>query len=275
MNSPITLKILAVSYLLAIVIELIWSIKKDRKVYNLKDFLANLAIMVGGNLIKPLAVAWGYFIYSKLLPFQLMTLESNALTIVAAFFLVEFIFYWYHRLSHEIPLLWTLHHTHHSSLWFNFFTAGRLNWLGRFMSPVFYLPLILIGFSPELITIMMMISLFFQIFVHTEMIGKLGWIEGILNTPSAHRVHHSSNEKYLDKNYGGILMIYDRIFGTYQPEEEQPKYGVTTGFVGHNPLVINFQPMIQLFRKQMKAKKEKIVLPTSTSVDQESIPLQN
>ncbi|HAS42055.1 MAG TPA: sterol desaturase family protein [Microscillaceae bacterium] len=276
MNAPDNImKILALVYLLAIVVELFWSKRKKKQVYNWKDSLANIGIVIGGRLIKPLSVAWAYFIYTHIMPYQFLAIETNALTLCIAFFLVEFIYYWHHRLNHEIPFLWAIHHTHHSSQWFNFVTASRLNWLGKFIGPFFYLPLILAGFSPALVVSMLALSLVYQIFIHTEMIGKLGWLEGILNTPSAHRVHHASNEDYLDKNYGGILMLYDRLFGTYRPEQEATEYGVTTGFVGHNPLIINFQPMIQLFRKQIKTRKEKMALPTATHVDNESVPFQS
>ena len=250
------IKILAGIYALAIVIELIWAKKQPRQVYNWKDSLANIAIVVGGKLIQPLSLAWGYYVFTQVMPYQLFIIESNTLMFILAFLLVEFIFYWHHRFNHEVPFLWTIHHTHHSSPWFNFITAGRLNWMGKFLGPLFYIPVILLGFSPETVTLMLALSLVYQIFVHTEMIGKLGWIEGILNTPSAHRVHHGSNEAYLDKNYGGILMVFDRLFGTYQAEEEKVKFGVTTGFIGHNPFIINFLPMIQLFRKKAKTKTE-------------------
>ncbi|HAS44264.1 MAG TPA: hypothetical protein DCS93_27545 [Microscillaceae bacterium] len=242
-------------YVLAIGTELIWAKIHRKQVYHWKDSLANLAIVIGGKIIKPLSIAWAYFLYSSITPYQLMEIEPNGFTLLVAFFLVEFIYYWYHRLSHEIPLLWTIHHTHHSSPWFNFTTAGRLNWLGKFTAPVFYIPLILIGFSPVMITLLLAFSLVYQIFIHTEMVGKLGFLEGLfLNTPSAHRVHHASNEGYLDKNYGGTLIIFDRIFGTYRPEKDHTKYGVTTGFLGHNPLVITFSPLIKFLGKKFNTK---------------------
>ena len=239
----------------AIGIELIWSYLKKKQVYNLKESLANAFIIIGGKFIKPLALAWGYFIFTWASQFKIAEIPLNWHTIILSILVVEFVYYWYHRLSHEIPILWTIHHTHHSSPWLNFFTSGRLNWIGKFISLVFYIPLIIIGFSPNLIVIVLGISLIYQIFLHTEMIGKFGFLEGIFfNTPSAHRVHHASNENYIDKNYGGMLIIYDRIFGTYVPETNKVTYGVTTGFMGHNPLKILFLPFINYLRNTMGQK---------------------
>lgn len=233
----------------AIIIELIWAYVNNKDVYNFKESMANAFIIVGGKLIKPLSLAWSYMLFSWVAPFKIIELPINVYTFILSVFAVEFVYYWYHRLSHEIPILWTIHHTHHSSPWFNFFTAGRLNWLGKFTSPIFYMPLIILGLPPILIVSIMAISLIYQIFIHTEMIGKLGFLEGLFfNTPSAHRVHHASNKGYIDRNYGGMLIIYDRLFGTYTPERERVDYGVTTGFLGHNPLKILFLPLVMYIK---------------------------
>ncbi|MDN5205589.1 sterol desaturase family protein [Fulvivirgaceae bacterium BMA10] len=240
-----------------IAIEIIWSVTKKKHVYNLKDSLSNLFIIIGGKIIKPITLAWGYYLFTSIEPYKLFEIPVNIFTAILTFFLVELIYYWYHRLSHEIPILWTIHHTHHSSPWFNISTAGRLNWLGKFTSPLFYIPMVLLGFSPFIITTSLGLSLIYQIFIHTEMIGKLGFLEGaFFNTPSAHRVHHASNKGYIDKNYGGMLIIFDRIFGTYVPEQEKVKYGVTTGFLGHNPFKIVFYPLYQ-YLKGLGNKKER------------------
>ena len=141
----------------------------------------------------------------------------------------------------------------------NLTTAVRLNWLGNFISPLFYIPLVLFGFSPEIIVTSLAVSLFFQFFLHTEAVGKLGFFEGLFfNTPSAHRVHHGCNEKYIDKNYGGMLILFDRMFGTYQREEEKVKYGTTTGFLSHNPIIINFSPLLQFLKGGWKREKQRV-----------------
>ena len=229
--------------------ELIWAFTQKKKVYDGKDILANVFIAIGGRIIKPIALTWSGWIFSLVEPYQFYTIPMNAFTFLIAFLLVELIYYWYHRWSHEIPFLWAIHHTHHSSQKLNVFTAPRLNWLGKFTSPLFYLPLIFIGFQSIQLVVLLALSLFYQVFLHTEMIKKLGFLEGFfLNTPSAHRVHHASNEQYIDRNYGGTLIIYDKLFGTYTPEGERPVYGVTTGHMGYNPFVLLFKPMLDLFK---------------------------
>ncbi len=243
--------------LIGVIIEAIWSHYKKKGVYNTKESLSNLGILIGNNLLKPLSLAWKLLVFNALLSYQILDIPTNVLTVLLTFIVTEFAYYWYHRLSHEIPVLWTLHHTHHSSPWMNFTTALRLNWLGNFVSPLFFLPFILIGFSPEIFVGSLAVGLFYQFFLHTEAIGRLGFFEGwLLNTPSAHRVHHGSNEKYIDKNFGGMLIIFDRLFGTYEPEVEQVKYGVTTGFIGHNPIKVNFLPLVDYLRGNFNREKK-------------------
>ncbi|MEO1514088.1 MAG: sterol desaturase family protein [Bacteroidota bacterium] len=244
---------------IALIAEIIWSKVKKKRVFQVRESLGNFGILIGNNLIKPLTLAWQYLIFSWAEPFQFFDIPTNALTIVLTFLAAEFAYYWYHRLSHEIPVLWTLHHTHHSGLWMNLTTAVRLNWLGKFISPLFFVPLVLLGFSAEILTISFAVSLFYQFFLHTEAIGKLGFLEGLFfNTPSAHRVHHGSNKQYIDKNYGGMLILFDRLFNTYEPEVEAVNYGVTTGEIGNNPLTINFLPMYRYLKNDWKREKHNI-----------------
>ncbi len=243
--------------IIAVIIEATWSHFKKKGVYNTKESLSNLAILIGNNLLKPISLAWKLLVFNALVSYQIFDIPTNVFTVFLTFLVAEFAYYWYHRLSHETPFLWTMHHTHHSSPWMNFTTALRLNWLGSFVSPLFFLPFILIGFSPEIFVGSLALGLFYQFFLHTEAIGRLGFFEGwLLNTPSAHRVHHGSNEKYIDKNYGGMLIIFDRLFGTYEPEIEKVKYGVTTGFLGHNPIKVNFLPLIQYLKGNLNREKK-------------------
>jgi sterol desaturase/sphingolipid hydroxylase (fatty acid hydroxylase superfamily) len=238
-------------------LEALWSWLRGRGVYNLKEVGANIGIAIGSNFIRPLSLAWKYFIFSLIEPMQINALPETGWIFLLTFLVVDCAYYWYHRLSHEIPILWTMHHTHHSSLWYNLTTAVRLNWVANFVSPLFFAPLIIIGFSPFWVTASLALGLFYQLFLHTEAVPRLGWFEGkLLNTPSAHRVHHGSNSQYIDKNYAGALIIWDRIFGTYQVEEEKVRYGVTSGFVGHNPFVIQFAPILKYMRGEWLREKE-------------------
>ncbi len=249
---------LGVVYLF-ILIEALWSWRQKKTVHNWRESLSNIIIMLGNNLIKPLSIAWKYFLFRLVEPFQPFDIPVNVGTILLTFFIAEFAYYWYHRWNHELPLLWTLHHAHHSSPWMNLTTAFRINWMGSFVGQVYFLPIIWIGFDPEVLAFCLAISLFYQFFLHTEFVGSLGRFEGwLLNTPSAHRVHHGSNEVYIDKNYGGILIIFDRWFGTYQAETEKVQYGVTTGFIGHNPFKVVFLPLWQYIQGNWQRERDNL-----------------
>ncbi|MEH0157106.1 sterol desaturase family protein [Limibacter armeniacum] len=245
--------------LIAAVIEVIWANRKHIQVFNYNESLGNLGVFIGNQLARPLSLAYKYMVLGWIESFHFFDIPTNVFTVILTFFVTEFGYYWHHRLSHEVPLLWTLHHTHHSAMKMNLTTALRINWMGNFVSPLFYIPFVLVGFSSKIIITCLAIGLFFQYFLHTEAIKKLGFLEGVFfNTPSAHRVHHGSNKKYIDKNYGAILIVFDRIFGTYQPEEEKVVYGVTTGFYSNNPLKINFLPLIEYFKGNWKREKNRI-----------------
>ena len=245
--------------LVLIALEAIWSKLAKRGVYSLKETANNFGTLLGNNLLKPLSLAWKYFIFSLIEPLQVASLPMTLWAFVLTFLVADFAYYWYHRFSHEIPILWTMHHTHHSSMWMNLTTAIRLNWIANFVSPFFFLPLVLIGFSAEWVTASLALGLLYQFFLHTEAVPRLGWFEGkLMNTPSAHRVHHGSNDVYIDKNYAGALIVWDRLFGTYQPETEKVNYGVTSGFVGHNPFVVQFRPLWRYIRRDWKREKDSL-----------------
>lgn len=194
-----------------------------------------------------LASAYGvfYVIHYSMAPFQIpITGWSIALVILLA----DLIYYWEHRIAHEVRLLWTQHAVHHSSRDMNIVTGIRFGPLEGVWSIIAHLPLAFIGFPPELVFAGIIIVLGYQTWLHTELIGKLGPLEMVLNTPSHHRVHHGSDDKYLDRNYGGILIIWDRMFGTFQVEEETPRYGLKRDFDTQNPLVVWFSEIPGLVR---------------------------
>lgn len=257
MNSFLQYGILGV-FVFMIILEWRWARRTGKEVYNKREAISNLIIMAGNQVLKPLAILWGYVLFGWIYPHRIIDLPINGWTFAGALVMGDMLYYWHHRLSHEIKILWTLHHVHHSSPWMNFTTAFRINWLGKMINPLFFIPAILLGFSPEQVALGMVLNLAFQFFLHTESIGRIPVLEGWLNTPSAHRVHHGSNEAYIDRNYGGILMIWDRLFGTYQAETEPVKYGVTTGFVSHNPLVVLFRPVWEYVRGGFRRERENI-----------------
>jgi len=247
---------IAVVIFLALLItaEIIWSWRRDKKAYGLKDTLANLVILAGFQLSKYLFAGYQLFILRGASRIAPVHLPAAAWTFAVCFILADLTYYWFHRLSHKWQPLWAFHLIHHSSPYINLTTSYRLNWLSAVISPFFFLPLALTGFPPSYIALSYGLNLLYQFFMHTEAIGKWGRLEGIIDSPSAHRVHHGNNSIYIDKNFGGILMIWDRLFRTYQPETEKTNYGITTGFIGNNPLKLVFKGFIDLFTGKLNSK---------------------
>ncbi len=175
-------------------------------------------------------------------------------TVLIALILADFTYYWEHRIAHQVRLLWTQHAVHHSSRDMNIVTAVRFGPLESLWSLIAHIPMVLIGFPPDLVFACVIVVLAYQTWLHTELIGKLGPLEYVLNTPSHHRVHHGCDAKYLDKNYAGILIIWDRMFGSFKEEEETPNYGLTTDFDSQNPLRVWFSEIPALVRDLSAAR---------------------
>ena len=187
-------------------------------------------------LFRPLIAIVFWWVWQH----RLFTIELDALGLVALFFTLEFVYYWFHRLSHRIRWLWATHSVHHSSERIVLSSAIRLGWTGALSGIwLFWLPLVLIGFHPAAVFTMLAANLIYQFFLHTTAVPRLGPIEWIFNTPSAHRVHHSAEARHLDRNFGGILIVFDRVFGTYCAEDRQPSvYGIAGLAPTNNPLRI-------------------------------------
>ena len=243
-------------FLAVILLEYLWARRTHQHIHSRTETAANFAILLGNHWLKPLSFAWKAVIFSLAQHYAFTAIPMTPATCLAAFLAVELNYYWYHRISHRWPFLWTIHHTHHSGSYMNFTTAMRLNWLGGFIAPFFFLPLVLAGFSPVVIMLSLALGLFYQFFLHTEAFGSWGIFEGWLNTPSAHRVHHGSNQRYIDKNFGAALIVYDRLFGTYEKEEEKVHYGVTTGPVSGNPFQVVFGPLWRWLRGNLELEKQ-------------------
>jgi sterol desaturase/sphingolipid hydroxylase (fatty acid hydroxylase superfamily) len=250
--NPAVAKMIFIATLLGmaffIAIEMLWSRRTNAGVYTPKETFANLFIFAGFHVSKFLFRGYQLFwltLFAGIAPFHL---PRNGWTFLATFILADFLYYWHHRIMHEWRFFWAFHEVHHSATRLNLTASYRLNWFSGLIGIFFYLPLVLLGFPPLFIVASIGLGLLYQFFQHTEAVGKLGFLEGILNTPSAHRVHHASNQPYLDKNYGGVLMIWDRLFGTYAEEREPCVYGITTGFVSHNPFTLIFHGFLDLAR---------------------------
>jgi sterol desaturase/sphingolipid hydroxylase (fatty acid hydroxylase superfamily) len=156
------------------------------------------------------------------------------------FIMIDFVFYIYHRMSHRVRFLWAIHLSHHSSEEMNFAVSFRQAWFGPISKIPFFMTLPLLGFDPTIVAVAGVISTLWGIVGHTQIVGKLGPLEWIFNTPSHHRVHHGSNQKYIDKNYGNLLIVWDRIFGTFEPEDEPVKFGLVNNVETFNPTKITF-----------------------------------
>ncbi len=212
--------------------------KKQRR---WKDTLANCLILVSHQLVEKTAYASLGFV--ALLPFYLITpwhIPMTMWTWLIALLVADFTYYWMHRLEHQHRILWASHSVHHSSKDYNLTVGFRLSLIEGLFEWIFLVPMILLGFNPFQAIVALVLIAQYQHWIHTEHIGKLGWLDEVFNTPSVHRVHHGSNNQYLDKNYGGILMLWDKMFGTYQREEATVIYGLTRNINTNNVLKILF-----------------------------------
>ncbi|HUS63400.1 MAG TPA: sterol desaturase family protein [Kofleriaceae bacterium] len=172
---------------------------------------------------------------------------------LALFLLEDLCFYVFHRVSHRCRIFWASHVTHHSSEQFNMSVAFRQTWT-PFVAVVFWLPLLLVGFDPLMVMFVQATSLFYQDLLHSQLLPRLGPLEWVFNTPRHHAVHHGSNAPYIDRNYGGVLIIWDRLLGTYAPRTEPVRFGLTRPLASHNPLVIAFHEWGALLRGLARAR---------------------
>ena len=169
----------------------------------------------------------------------------------------DFCYYWFHRASHRIRWFWASHSVHHSSNELNLGASYRFGWTGRLTgAAIFYVPMIWLGFAPGPVFIAGGFGLLYQFWVHAAWIPKLGWLEYVLNTPSHHRVHHAANPEYLDRNYGGIFIVFDRLFGTFVSERDDVpcRYGLVTPLRSNNPVIIAFHEWAALGRDLWRAR---------------------
>ena len=227
-------------FVVLIAAELAWSRKKGLKLYRFGDTLTDLACGVSSQALGVLLAFAAIGAYAWVYQFRFFTLPSqNPLVWVAALLYVDLAFYWWHRISHEVNFMWATHGVHHQSEDYNLAVALRQEWGGHLTHIPFLLPMALLGFSWKMLAIHVAISLLYQFWIHTEVIRRMGPFEWVFNAPMHHRVHHAVNPQYLDKNYGGILVIWDRLFGTFQTEAQPCVYGTTTPIASWNSLWAN------------------------------------
>lgn len=244
-----------------ILLEYIITKKKGLHYFNLHSTIANISIGIAERLADVFVAGIFYYIYNTIqIKYGLFHISSGVFVWIALFLATDFIWYWYHRFGHEINLFWMAHIVHHQSEDYNLTVSARITVLQAIFRHGFWLVLPFIGFPAGMITVMLLIHGLYPFFVHTRLVGNLGILEYIFVTPSHHRVHHASNEKYLDKNYGDVLIIWDKLFGTFVKEEEEPVYGLTKPLNTYSFLWQHFHYFIELWLavKSAKSFKEKI-----------------
>jgi alkylglycerol monooxygenase len=237
-------------FLVLIGLEIWLGKRKGKQLYRLNDTVSNLLIGIGNqafNLMWKAGMLGVYIWLFQNAAFleQGKTWWSFALCLIA----FDFLFYWAHRWGHEVNLFWGAHMVHHSSEEYNLSVALRQSWFHNLLAFFVFLPLPFLGFDPLIFAAAAGIDTVYQFWIHTKLIGKLpAWIEYVFNTPSHHRVHHGRNPKYIDKNHGGMFIVWDRIFGTFQAEEEEPVYGITTPLKSWNPMWANVHYYVELIQ---------------------------
>jgi sterol desaturase/sphingolipid hydroxylase (fatty acid hydroxylase superfamily) len=228
---------------------------RGKMAYEIRDTTASLLMGLGNLAIGvPTGIAI-YFAWSWIAQFRLFDLGYAWWSFLLVLLADDVTHYWAHRLSHRIRFWWAMHVNHHSSQHFNLSTALRQPWTDRLsFAWLFWVPMILLGFPPLLVIFQRKVSLVYQFWLHTESIGRLPrWFEAIMNTPSHHRVHHAANPCYLDRNYAGILIVWDKLFGTFAPELERCDYGIVKNIGTFNPLRIAFHEWIALAKDMVRA----------------------
>ncbi|MPW19722.1 sterol desaturase family protein [Paraburkholderia sp. CNPSo 3157] len=242
-------------------IEAVWLTRKNRNTatpFAWHEVWLSIVDLVARKLLALLPLSLAAPVFAFAWDHRLFTVELNsALMVLALFVGQEFCYYWYHRASHRVRYFWATHAVHHSPNQLTLSTAYRLGITGKVSgAAVFFVPLVWLGVRPEVVLMTLSINLLYQFWLHTTWIPKLGWLEYVFNTPSSHRVHHASNVDYLDANYGGVLIVFDRLFGTYVEEraDEPCRYGLVTPTTSRNPFVVEFEHWATLVRDVVKAK---------------------
>ena len=243
-------------FLSMIFFEILVSNFQNQNFYKRSDTLCTIGLLLGNIIvafaIKGTVLAFHIYLYQFRAFDFVNQIPIWALWIIT-FISIDLVFYIYHRMSHRIGFLWAIHLSHHSSEEMNFAVSFRQAWFGPISKIPFFMVLPLLGFDPTIVAVAGVISTLWGIVGHTQVIGKLGPLEWIFNTPSHHRVHHGSNKQYIDKNYGNLLIIWDRMFGTFEPEEEEVKFGLVNNVNTFNPVKVTFMAWMSMI-KDLKQK---------------------
>jgi sterol desaturase/sphingolipid hydroxylase (fatty acid hydroxylase superfamily) len=236
----------------------LWAIRRR---YDWRAALASLADLLIRRYVVAVYLAFGLAdpLIAWTVQHRIAVVPLGTAGSIATLFLgQEFCYYWFHRCSHRIRFLWASHAVHHSTNGFNLSAAYRFGWVGRLIGTTgFFAPLIWLGFPPGAVFVTLNLNLLYQFWIHNEWTPKLGPLEWVLNTPSHHRVHHAANPEYLDKNYGGVLIVFDRLFGTFAAEDETLpcRYGLVRPLHSNNPLWISAHEWVALGRDLWRGRR--------------------
>lgn len=258
LNLPDPVQMAIPIFVITVLLEMFLAKKTNKANYEAKDTAASLSMGFGnqfmGLLLGGLTFAASIWAYEH----RLFDLGTGPLVFILAFFLEDLTYYWAHRLGHERRYFWASHVVHHSSQHYNLSTALRQTWTGNLAGGfIFWMPMAFIGIHPGIIALFGGLSLVYQYWIHTEAINRMPkWFEAVMNTPSHHRVHHATNPEYLDRNYAGVLIIWDKIFGTFIEEsaDNKPKYGIVNNLVTFNPFRIALHEWAGIFKDLSKSK---------------------
>jgi len=254
-NINLLISVIFIFSIILAVVEFFWELyKKKINIWRLGEMWASFSVFIIAQLLEKtssLVFLGAFFFIGEYIPWQI---PVNMWTTLLCLLLVDFVYYWEHVIEHKVRILWSYHSIHHSSPIYNYSTAMRVSFIDSLVTWVFYLPLVIIGFHPYFVALCLFLLLMYQFWLHTEIIGKLGWFEKLFMTPSQHRVHHGSDKMYLDKNFGALLSIWDRMFGTFQEEEHKPTYGLKSPINTINPIKVHLVEYINIFKDIRKAK---------------------
>jgi sterol desaturase/sphingolipid hydroxylase (fatty acid hydroxylase superfamily) len=264
------------AFVLLVLAEMLVAWAKDRKRYEPKDTLTSLALGTGSTVAGVLTAGFVYGLAVWLSQFRLFAIGYAWYWFVLCFVIDDFAYYLFHRSAHRVRWFWASHVIHHSSQHYNLSTALRQTWTGFIsIAFIFRLPLFLIGFPPEMVFFVGGVNLIYQFWIHTEVIGRMPrWFEAVMNTPSHHRVHHATNPRYLDRNYAGVFIVWDKWLGTFEGErdDDRPRYGIVKNLGSFNLIWAAFHEWVGIAKDvwaapTLRAKLGYLVMPPGWSHD--------
>ncbi|WDO11808.1 sterol desaturase family protein [Flavobacterium sp. WW92] len=252
--------------------------RKRPEIFNYESSVSNISIGLAERLINLFIAASFYQLFYHIYEhYKIFDIPSTFLIWVGLILATDFVWYWYHRLGHEVNFFWAAHIVHHHSEEFNFTAAARITTFQAIIRTGFWCILPFLGFHPKMVITMLIVHGAYSFFTHTQVIGRIKWLEYVFVTPSVHGVHHASDEKYLDKNYGDMFTFWDRIFGTFQEEEEKPKYGLTHPLKSYSFLWQHFHYYFEIYELWKRSKgfqtRWNAVFGSPAAMDQDIRPM--